>query len=149
MSKTYGTYENRFANSLDWNLLRTFTVIAEEGSITHAANRLLRGQPAVSLALKRLEDSLGCRLIERGHGDFRLTAAGKSLYSECVDLYGGVSRLKEITSLSSEIISGEVIIHLASHVVTPLLDNLLTDTYRTHPDITYSIKTSTSAVVAQ
>lgn len=143
------TYENRFANSLDWNLLRTFTVIAEEGSITSAANRLLRGQPAVSLALKRLEESLGCRLIERGHGNFRLTAAGKGLYQECVDLYGGVARLKEITNQSAQEISGEVVIHLASHVVTPLLDDLLFDTYTAHPDITYSIKTSTSAVVAQ
>ncbi len=143
------TYENRFANSLDWNLLRTFTVIAEEGSITHAANRLLRGQPAVSLALKRLEESLGCRLIERGHGDFRLTAAGKGLYRECVDLYGGVARLQDITNQSAGNISGEVVIHLASHVVTPLLDELLFDTYTAHPDITYSIKTSTSAVVTQ
>lgn len=149
MSKTSGAYENRFANSLDWNLLRTFTVIAEEGSITHAANRLLRGQPAVSLALKRLEDSLGCRLIERGHGDFRLTAAGKGLYRECVDLYGGVARLQDVTNQSAQEISGEVVIHLASHVVTPLLDDLLVNTYAAHPNITYSIKTSTSAVVAQ
>lgn len=143
------TYESRFANSLDWNLLRTFTVIAEEGSITSAANRLLRGQPAVSLALKRLEESLGCRLIDRGHGDFRLTAAGKGLYRECVDLYGGVARLKDITNQSAQKISGEVVIHLASHVVTPLLNDLLFSTYSAHPDITYSIKTSTSAVVAQ
>jgi len=142
-------YTNRFANELDWNLLRTFMVIAEEGSITRAANQLLRGQPAVSLALKRLEKSLGSRLVERGRGDFRLTAAGLSLYRECVDLYGGVARLKDITNLASQKISGEVSIHLASHVITPLLDNLLSDTYASHSDVTYVIKTATSALVAQ
>jgi len=142
-------YTNRFANDLDWNLLRTFMVIAEEGSITRAANQLLRGQPAVSLALKRLEESLGSRLVERGRGDFRLTAAGLSLYRECVDLYGGVARLKDITNLASKKISGEVSIHLASHVITPLLDDLLSDTYAAHPDVTYVIKTATSALVAQ
>ena len=31
----------RFAHNLDWNLLRTFVVVVEEGSITAAANRLL------------------------------------------------------------------------------------------------------------
>ncbi len=142
-------YTNRFANDLDWNLLRTFMVIADEGSITRAANQLLRGQPAVSLALKRLEESLGSRLVERGRGDFRLTAAGLSLHRECVDLYGGVARLKDVTNLASQKISGEVSIHLASHVITPLLDNLLSDTYAAHPDVTYVIKTATSALVAQ
>lgn len=143
------TNENRFANLLDWNLLRTFMVIAEEDSITRAANRLLRGQPAVSLALKRLEESLECRLIDRGHGGFRLTAAGKELYRECVDIYGGVARLQDITKQTSQIISGEVAIHLASHVVTPLLDELLFDTNAAHPDITYSIKTSASSAVVK
>ena len=36
----------RFAHNLDWNLLRTFAVVVEEGSITAAANRLLLQQPA-------------------------------------------------------------------------------------------------------
>ncbi len=142
-------YANRFANDLDWNLLRTFMVIAEEGSITRAANQLLRGQPAVSSALKRLEESMGNRLIERGRGDFRLTAAGLSLYRECIDLYGDVARLKDITNLASQKVSGEVSIHLASHVITPLLDDLMSNTYATHPDVTYVIKTATSALVAQ
>ena len=51
---------------IDWNLLRTFAAIVEEGSITRAARRLEFTQPAVSNALKRLEDQLGRRLIERG-----------------------------------------------------------------------------------
>ena len=34
----------RFAHNLDWNLLRTFIVVVEEGSITRAANRLLLQQ---------------------------------------------------------------------------------------------------------
>ena len=62
--------DTKFAFRLDWNLLRSFMVIAEEGSITRAAHRLLRGQPSVSLALQRLEAELGCKLIDRGHGPF-------------------------------------------------------------------------------
>lgn len=139
--------EEKFVNQLDWNLLRTFVVIVEEASFTRAAHRLLRGQPSVSLALQRLETELNCRLIERSRGSFRLTAAGSILYSECKDIYGGVSRLKDITTAATKEISGEISIHLASHVITPLLDSLLTETKTLYPKITFSIKTSTSALV--
>jgi DNA-binding transcriptional LysR family regulator len=139
--------EEKFVTQLDWNLLRTFVVIVEEASITRAANRLLRGQPSVSLALQRLEAELNCRLIERGRGGFRLTSAGSTLYSECMDIYGGIARLKDITMVASKEISGEISIQLASHVITPLLDEMLTETNVLYPKVTFSIKTATSADV--
>ena len=52
-------------DTLDWNLLRTFIVIVQEESVSRAAARLYLSQPAVSLSLKRLEERLGQRLIER------------------------------------------------------------------------------------
>jgi len=139
---------DRFVANLDWNLLRTFAVIVEEGGISRAANRLLRGQPAISLALRRLETVLGCRLIERGHGTFRLTAKGRKFYHECIDIYSGISRLKEITFAGADEISGHITICLASHVVTPLLDGLLTSNYHAHPRVTYTIKNAPSEDVA-
>ena len=38
----------RLARTLDWNLLRTFVVIVDEGGITAAARRLLLRQPSVT-----------------------------------------------------------------------------------------------------
>jgi len=70
--KMAGNRLERFAHNLDWNLLRTFVVVVEEGSITSAANRLLLQQPAVSMALKRLEQTTGHRLIDRRPGKFEL-----------------------------------------------------------------------------
>lgn len=142
------TPAEKFAANLDWNLLRTFVVIVDEGSITRAANRLLRQQPAISLALQRLEAQFGTRLIERGRGAFRLTAAGRELYRECVDIYGGIARLKEAATTASRELSGEVTIHLATHVTTPMLDDVLADHYRRHPRITYRLKTASSLAVA-
>ncbi|MCJ9712719.1 LysR family transcriptional regulator, partial [Bordetella hinzii] len=51
--------ESSLARSLDWNLLRTFLVIAEAQGISAAADILGRTQPAVSAALKRLEETMG------------------------------------------------------------------------------------------
>ena len=76
---TTGDALERFAHNLDWNLLRTVVVVVEEGSITRAAGRLLLQQPAVSMALKRLEQTVGHRLIDRRSGRFELTDAGERL----------------------------------------------------------------------
>ena len=145
---TRGT-DTKFAFTLDWNLLRTFLVIAEEQSITRAAGRLLRGQPSVSLALQRLEADLGCRLVDRGHGAFRLTASGRQLYAECSDVFGGVARLPEVIREAGAEISGEITIMMASHVVTPLLDSTLSALSRAHPRVRFNIRIDTSLRVVQ
>jgi DNA-binding transcriptional LysR family regulator len=141
--------DDKFVTNLDWNLLRTFVVIVEEESITRAASRLLRRQPAISLALQRLETDLGMRLIERGGGAFRLTAAGRELYSRCTDIYGDIARLKAATTSAAREVSGRITIHLASHVTTPILDRALTELYQRHPGITYQMRIRSSAEVAE
>ena len=60
----------RIMREMDWNLLRTFVVLAQSRSVTDAANRLRLTQPSVSTALKRLEDRVGKRLIHRSPGRF-------------------------------------------------------------------------------
>ena len=46
--------------------LEYFLAIAENGSITKAANSLRISQPPLSLQLKGLEEELGCQLFIRG-----------------------------------------------------------------------------------
>lgn len=67
-----------FAN-LDLDLLRAFATVAETGNMTSAGGRLRRSQSAVSLQIKRLEDSLELRLFDRSPRSVRLTAAGERL----------------------------------------------------------------------
>lgn len=64
---------------LDLDLLRSFVSIAELRSFTRAAERQLRTQSTISLQIKRLEDQLGRRLLERGQGAVRLTPEGEVL----------------------------------------------------------------------
>ena len=124
-------------------------MIVQAGGITAASHRLLLRQPTVSLALQRLEARLGTRLIDRGRGVFRVTAAGRELYRECVDIYGSVARLADVTTTASREITGNVHISLASHVITPLLDDTIAAFHAAHPGATYRIKIETSADVAR
>jgi DNA-binding transcriptional LysR family regulator len=56
--------------------IRVFLAIAAERSFSRAARRLGRTQPAISQALRRLEDHLGEPLIDRSARDGTLTEAG-------------------------------------------------------------------------
>lgn len=134
----------RLARELDWNLLRSFVVLAEAGSITRAAERLGLQQPSVSGALKRLEDRLGKRLIDRRPGRFALTEAGRLLYDEAVDINGAILRIGTALREVGEEVRGHVRIAIASHVVCPLLDTTLGAFHRCHPGATVSIAVSAS-----
>jgi DNA-binding transcriptional LysR family regulator len=59
--------------------LQVFLTVAKEGSFSRAAERLYRTQPAVSLAIRKLEDALGQPLFVRGARPVRLTDAGNLL----------------------------------------------------------------------
>lgn len=65
--------------SLDSDLLRTFRAVAVSGSVTEGAKRVLRSQSAVSLQIKRLEETLGRRVFERRGRGVTLTAYGETL----------------------------------------------------------------------
>jgi DNA-binding transcriptional LysR family regulator len=63
---------------MELNPLQVFLMVATEGSFSRAAEKLLRTQPAVSLALQRLELELGEKLIDRSGKELLLTDAGRS-----------------------------------------------------------------------
>lgn len=64
---------------MDLSELQVFLTVAREGSFSRAAERLFRTQPAVSLAIRKLEDDLGQPLFVRGARPVRLTDAGTLL----------------------------------------------------------------------
>jgi DNA-binding transcriptional LysR family regulator len=64
---------------MDLGELQVFLMVAKEGSFSRAAERLFRTQPAISLAIRKLEDSLGQPLFVRGARPVRLTDAGTLL----------------------------------------------------------------------
>ncbi|MEO5760656.1 MAG: LysR family transcriptional regulator [Mesorhizobium sp.] len=139
------TRPERLVWDLDWNLLRTFVVIAEVKSITRAAERLNLKQPSVSNALRRLEDRVGRRLVERDATRFDLTEVGKLLYEQSVEVFGTISQLPLLMRGVSDDVTGHVMIATASHVVSPLFDRALSEFHRNYPraSITISVAAST------
>ena len=66
--------------------LKVFVTVATERSFSRAAVRLCRTQPAVSQAVRRLEDDLGEVLFDRSTKSAKLTQAGDALLPEAIQL---------------------------------------------------------------
>lgn len=64
---------------LESDVLRTFVAIADSGSFTRTAAQVFRSTAAVSLQIKRLEETLGQRLFSREARRVQLTAEGELL----------------------------------------------------------------------
>lgn len=134
----------RLARDLDWNLLRVFLALAEAGSVTGAAERLSLKQPSVSAALKRLEERVGARLIDRARGRFHLTAAGARMWEEAREVEAAILRLADRIAEAEGQVTGHVTIALASHVVSPLFDAVLARFLADHPGATISLEVMAS-----
>jgi DNA-binding transcriptional LysR family regulator len=64
---------------LDTTQLRSLVAVAETGSFTRAASKVNLTQPAISLQIKRLEEQVGRKLVERGGRKLTLTHEGEVL----------------------------------------------------------------------
>ncbi len=64
---------------MEFKQLEMFVAVAEERSVRRAAEKVFRTQPAVSMAIAKLEDEVGWPLFVRQER-FRLTEAGETLY---------------------------------------------------------------------
>ena len=67
---------DKTTNFMELRLLRYFQAIAEELSFSRASRRLRVAQPALSRALKELEEEVGAQLLERNRRKVSLTPAG-------------------------------------------------------------------------
>src|SRR5579871_4771288 len=70
----------READPMEISQLGIFLTVANEKSFSRAAQKLDRTQPAVSLAVQRLESELGEKLLDRSLKDGTLTDAGKIVF---------------------------------------------------------------------
>lgn len=73
---------------LNYHHLLYFWTIVREGSVTRAAEALRLAQPTLSTQLRRLEESLGERLMERRGRSIALTEAGRIAFRYADEIFG-------------------------------------------------------------
>lgn len=81
---------------INYHHLYYFKTIAEEESVSKAANKLRLGQPTLSSQLKQFEDSLGVELFERHHKRLVLTEQGKIALDYARNIFKMGSEMYEV-----------------------------------------------------
>jgi DNA-binding transcriptional LysR family regulator len=74
--------------------LEIFTAVVETGSFTRASQRLFMAQPAVSIAIKKLEEELKVKLIYRAD-KLTPTSEGQVLLEHAKELLNGMQKAKQ------------------------------------------------------
>src|SRR3954451_1605371 len=88
---------------MDPRRLLTFRAVAHHKSFSRAAEQLSLTQPSVSHQIALLETEVGIRLIDRGRGELRLTAAGAVLLEHADEVAWRLELAdKQIAELSSK-----------------------------------------------
>lgn len=77
------------------NQLLHFVTVIEKESFTTAAYALHISQPSLSTSIKRLEDEIGFKLIDRSQRNIRLTKEGELLYKESTKLVMHFNQVKD------------------------------------------------------
>ena len=122
-----------------YDQLAIFSVVAQERSFTRAAARLGMSQPALSRAMRQLEERLGVRLLARTTRSVAPTQAGEHLlqviaprFDEINSELALLSKFRDRPAGKLRITAGE---HAAIAVLQPVLARLLPD----HPDLSIEI----------
>ncbi|MFC4272701.1 LysR family transcriptional regulator [Sneathiella chungangensis] len=126
-------FSDKLLRNLDWNLVRTFVSIVSNRSLTRAGEELYRTQPAISAALKRLEDSLGVVLMDRSKSDFRLTSEGIAIYKFALRVQRSIGNICSIAA--KEAPDTAIHIYVAECAVSPSILKVITAEFAANTNI--------------
>ena len=127
--------------------LNAFVVVAAERSFSKAARKLGRTQPAVSQAVRRLEDELGERLFDRSSRNGTLTEAGVLLRDHAVRLLHLAGEAEAAVRELQQVRSGRVVIganEAAVHSLLPIVQRFAAE----HPSATVDVRRVLSRQIA-
>ncbi len=122
---------------LELDVLRTFVAIAETGSFTAAADTVFRTPSAVSMQIKKLEETLGQSLFARDSRSVALTAAGEMLIGHARQLLA-LNR-EAVAKFIAPDIAGEVRLGAPDDVSERFLPDMLRRFAQSHPGIAVNV----------
>lgn len=128
--------------NLDLTALRSFVAIADTGGVTRAAGLLNLTQSAVSMQIKRLEESLDLKLLERVGRQVALSPHGEQLLSyarRMIDLNDEI-----MIKLTDKGFEGEVSLGVPHDIVYPVVAKVLQQFRTQFPRVVVNLRASFS-----
>ena len=133
--------------NLDLAAIRSFVTVADVGGVTRAAGYLNLTPSAVSMQIKRLEESLGLQLFLRAARKLALSAEGEQLLS-----YG-----RRMLALNDEVLSrfastaccGAIRLGVPHDVVYPVIPGILRRMAQAYPRVRVNLTSSFTLLMKQ
>jgi DNA-binding transcriptional LysR family regulator len=126
---------------LDLHRIHIFTTVAEVGSFSAAAERLLLTQAAVSQHMSELEARLGVRLFVRERRGVTLTKAGQTLHGYALRLLTLAAEAESALAQHSAALEGQLAIGTTPGAGTYLLPEVIQAFRTDYPQITVQLQT--------
>jgi DNA-binding transcriptional LysR family regulator len=129
---------------MDLHQLKTFVVVAREGSITRASELLHLSQPAVSAHIKAIEDALELTLFDRTPRGMSLTADGRRLLARAEQTLGAHQELIDEATRIKGRLAGRLRVGAGSNTSYAAVGKLLTVLSARYPDVEVILEHGTS-----
>ncbi|MGM0982076.1 MAG: LysR family transcriptional regulator [Pseudomonadota bacterium] len=129
--------------------LRCMLAILDQGGFHAAAKHLHRSQPAISMAVRDLEERLGQPLFEKGNGKVLLTPFGQWCAPRFRELVAHHDRVSRDAQAMASHRAGRVDIAAVPSVASRLMPGILASFVSEYPGIEISLQDGHSELVAQ
>ena len=107
------------------NELRFIVAVAQERNFRRAAEKAFISQPALSLAIQKLEEELGVKIFERDKSGISITSVGDAIVEQAQRVLEEASRIREIASQGKNQLAGLLKIGIIHSVGPYLLPDLI------------------------
>lgn len=132
---------------MELKALRSFLAVAQDESMTRAAERLHVTQPTLSKQIRALEDELGKKLFERHSFSLSLTAEGQLLREHARDVVSMADKIAEEFTALDNVTGGDLYFGLAESFQMRYLAQQVHALQQRCPDLRYHIVSGTTEQV--
>src|SRR3954454_1268770 len=120
--------------------LRYFDALARHGHFGRAAEACAVSQPALSMQIKELEETLGGVLLERNARQVALTTFGEELAGRARDILRSVDELGDFARAAQDRLAGRLRVGMIPTIAPYLLPKLIENLARVHPELDIHVR---------
>ncbi len=136
-------------NNLTLRQFRYFDALARHGHFGRAADACAISQPALSMQIKELEETLATELFERGGRQIRLTSFGEEFAVRVRDILRSVNELGDLARASRDRLVGRLRIGVIPTVAPYLLPTIIGNLTRLHGGLDIHVRETLTAKLIQ
>ncbi len=129
------------------NELRYIVAVAQELSFGRAAAKCFVSQPALSVAIQKLEDELGAPLFERGKSEVTVTPVGERIVEQAQRVLEEVARIREIAQSGRNQLVGPLKLGVIYTVAPYLLPDLIPALHARAPEMPLDLEENLTEVL--